>query len=82
MGLIDGLIKSARAQESVDTYHLDRAELASVDDGYRWLTDYCDDDGQNVWSGTSWRSRRQLVRRMFWLRWAYRQEFLARGGRP
>lgn len=79
---ISGLISEAKAEESEREYTLDRADLQTVDDGYRWLTDYCDDHGNAVWSSDGWRTRRRMVRRLFWLRWIYRQEFLARGGRP
>ena len=77
----DRLLAGLRAAEAARPYQIDRADIRTVDDGLVWMRGARDGDSE-VWFGPhdSDHDRRRTIRRMFWMRWVHRKEWLARGG--
>lgn len=81
MSLADRLIAGLRAQERGDVYHVERPIVRDVSEAYDWLMAYRDPEGRQIWLSAGDRQRRRLIRRLFWLRWVHRKDWLSRGGR-
>lgn len=81
--LADKIVAGLRVAEARDTYHLERAELATVGQAMRWLAEWRTPNGDLIWRSSEFgdAGREALSKQWLFLRFAFRREYAERGGR-